>query len=138
MPKDGKRRRVEGTEAKVKAAGGGGGKGIPSHWASSSARTTPTATAAAAAAAKATATSELPIAAARARLVEQVAAHPTVVLVGDTGSGKTTQLPQYLYRAGFCRKGAQIGCTQPRRVAAVSVAQRVASEMGVAVGGLVG
>eukprot|EP00037_Helgoeca_nana_P017478 m.165691 g.165691 ORF g.165691 m.165691 type:complete len:687 (-) comp24011_c0_seq1:224-2284(-) len=138
MPKDGKRRRVEGTEAKVKAAGGGGGKGIPSHWASSSARTPPTATAAAAAAAKATATSELPIAAARARLVEQVAAHPTVVLVGDTGSGKTTQLPQYLYRAGFCRKGAQIGCTQPRRVAAVSVAQRVASEMGVAVGGLVG
>jgi pre-mRNA-splicing factor ATP-dependent RNA helicase DHX38/PRP16 len=44
-----------------------------------------------------------------------------VVIVGETGSGKTTQLTQYLNEAGYTRNGV-IGCTQPRRVAAVSVA----------------
>lgn len=51
-----------------------------------------------------------------------------VIIVGETGSGKTTQLTQYLHEAGYSRNGT-IGCTQPRRVAAVSVAKRVAEEM---------
>ncbi len=48
-------------------------------------------------------------------------------------TGKTTQLPQYLYEAGYGEAG-KIGCTQPRRVAAMSVAARVAHEMGVKLG----
>jgi pre-mRNA-splicing factor ATP-dependent RNA helicase DHX38/PRP16 len=53
-----------------------------------------------------------------------------VVIVGETGSGKTTQLTQYLHEDGYSRFG-RIGCTQPRRVAAMSVAKRVSEEMGV-------
>jgi pre-mRNA-splicing factor ATP-dependent RNA helicase DHX38/PRP16 len=54
---------------------------------------------------------------------------PTVVVVvGETGSGKTTQLGQFLYEDGYCSYGT-IGCTQPRRVAAMSVAKRVSEEM---------
>ena len=51
-----------------------------------------------------------------------------VVIVGETGSGKTTQLAQFLYEDGYCAYGI-IGCTQPRRVAAMSVAKRVSEEM---------
>lgn len=51
-----------------------------------------------------------------------------VVVVGETGSGKTTQLTQFLYEDGYCSYGL-IGCTQPRRVAAMSVAKRVSEEM---------
>ena len=51
-----------------------------------------------------------------------------IVVVGETGSGKTTQLAQFLYEDGFCSYGI-IGCTQPRRVAAMSVAKRVSEEM---------
>ena len=51
-----------------------------------------------------------------------------VVVVGETGSGKTTQLTQFLYEDGYCNGGI-IGCTQPRRVAAMSVAKRVSEEM---------
>jgi HrpA-like RNA helicase len=57
-----------------------------------------------------------------------------VVIVGETGSGKTTQLTQYLYEDGYCRDGGMIGCTQPRRVAAMSVAKRVSEEMDVKYG----
>ena len=57
--------------------------------------------------------------------------------MGETGSGKTTQLTQYLLEDGFGRYGV-IGCTQPRRVAAVSVAKRVSEEMGVELGSTVG
>jgi pre-mRNA-splicing factor ATP-dependent RNA helicase DHX16 len=60
-----------------------------------------------------------------------------LVFVGETGSGKTTQLTQYLYEAGFAKDG-RIGCTQPRRVAAMSVAKRVAEEAGVRLGKEVG
>ena len=60
-----------------------------------------------------------------------------VVIVGETGSGKTTQLTQYLYEEGFAQHGI-IGCTQPRRVAASSVAKRVAKEKGCEIGDLVG
>ncbi|KIJ21327.1 hypothetical protein PAXINDRAFT_26556, partial [Paxillus involutus ATCC 200175] len=51
-----------------------------------------------------------------------------VVVVGETGSGKTTQLAQFLYEDGYASFGI-IGCTQPRRVAAMSVAKRVSEEM---------
>lgn len=60
-----------------------------------------------------------------------------LVVVGDTGSGKTTQMCQYLAEEGFADRG-KIGCTQPRRVAAVSVAKRVAEEVGCRVGQEVG
>ena len=50
------------------------------------------------------------------------------IVVGETGSGKTTQLAQFLYEDGYCQYGL-VGCTQPRRVAAMSVAKRVSEEM---------
>lgn len=57
-----------------------------------------------------------------------------LIIEGETGSGKTTQIPQYLYEAGYTQDGKKIGCTQPRRVAAMSVSARVAQEMGVKLG----
>ena len=60
-----------------------------------------------------------------------------VIIIGETGSGKTTQLTQYLLEEGYAKTG-MIGCTQPRRVAAVSVAKRVSEEMGVELGTKVG
>lgn len=56
-----------------------------------------------------------------------------IIMVGETGSGKTTQLPQYLHEDGYTLRG-KVGCTQPRRVAAMSVAARVSQEMGVKLG----
>ena len=79
----------------------------------------------------------LPIWEARQALLAEVAAHPTLVLIGETGCGKTTQIPQFLLAAGYGDRGV-IGCTQPRRVAAMSVAKRVAEEMGVEVGSRAG
>ena len=61
-----------------------------------------------------------------------------LIIEGETGSGKTTQIPQYLHEAGLTAGGKKIGCTQPRRVAAMSVAARVADEMGVKLGSQVG
>lgn len=80
----------------------------------------------------------LPIASAEKRLVDEVRKNHTLVVVGETGSGKTTQLPQFLFNAGFCRGGKVIGVTQPRRVAAVTVATRVAEEASVKLGEEVG
>lgn len=60
-----------------------------------------------------------------------------VIIVGETGSGKTTQLTQYLHEDGYSKYGL-IGCTQPRRVAAMSVAKRVSDEMGTKLGDTVG
>lgn len=60
-----------------------------------------------------------------------------VIVIGETGSGKTTQLAQFLYEDGYCSNGI-IGCTQPRRVAAMSVAKRVSEEIECKLGGLVG
>ncbi|KAK5660079.1 hypothetical protein OQA88_13548 [Cercophora sp. LCS_1] len=61
-----------------------------------------------------------------------------IILVGETGSGKTTQIPQYLKEAGYTDGGMKVACTQPRRVAAMSVAARVAEEVGCKVGREVG
>ncbi|KXN84821.1 Pre-mRNA-splicing factor ATP-dependent RNA helicase PRP16 [Leucoagaricus sp. SymC.cos] len=60
-----------------------------------------------------------------------------IIVVGETGSGKTTQLAQFLYEDGYCSYGI-VGCTQPRRVAAMSVAKRVSEEMECKLGGTVG
>ena len=60
-----------------------------------------------------------------------------IIVVGETGSGKTTQMTQYLHEDGYTELGV-IGCTQPRRVAAMSVAKRVSEEMGVELGDEVG
>lgn len=80
---------------------------------------------------------ELPIRRHRKALLKAVQENSFLVVTGETGCGKTTQLPQYLYKAGFCRHG-RVGVTQPRRVAAISVAQRVAQEMGFTLGSEVG
>lgn len=80
----------------------------------------------------------LPIYQFRDDLIQAMADHQTLIIVGETGSGKTTQIPQYLHEAGYTKGGLKVGCTQPRRVAAMSVAARVAEEMGVKVGNEVG
>jgi pre-mRNA-splicing factor ATP-dependent RNA helicase DHX16 len=79
----------------------------------------------------------LPIYPYRDELLAAVRDHQVLIIVGETGSGKTTQIPQYLHEAGYTKKG-KIGCTQPRRVAAMSVSARVANEMGVKLGSEVG
>lgn len=79
----------------------------------------------------------LPIYPARRALITEIRNKDNVIVVGETGSGKTTQIPQYLYEAKFAKEGL-IACTQPRRVAAISIAQRVAREMAVEVGQEVG
>lgn len=63
--------------------------------------------------------------------------HQVLIVVGDTGSGKTTQMVQYLAEAGYTDRG-RVGCTQPRRVAAMSVAKRVSEEVGCRLGQEVG
>ncbi|OON20287.1 helicase protein, partial [Opisthorchis viverrini] len=80
----------------------------------------------------------LPIYKFREALLQAIADHQVLIIEGETGSGKTTQIPQYLYEAGYCVGGKRIGCTQPRRVAAMSVAARVSQEMNVKLGGEVG
>ncbi|CAH8832978.1 unnamed protein product [Trichobilharzia szidati] len=80
----------------------------------------------------------LPIYKFRDALLQAIEDHQILIIEGETGSGKTTQIPQYLYEAGYCNGGKRIGCTQPRRVAAMSVAARVSQEMSVRLGGEVG
>ncbi|XP_020096072.1 pre-mRNA-splicing factor ATP-dependent RNA helicase DEAH1-like isoform X2 [Ananas comosus] len=79
----------------------------------------------------------LPIYRYREELLKAIQDHQVLVIVGETGSGKTTQIPQYLHEAGYTKAG-KIACTQPRRVAAMSVAARVSQEMGVKLGHEVG
>lgn len=80
----------------------------------------------------------LPVYQYREQLLEAIRKHQVLIVVGETGSGKTTQLPQYLFEDGYSKDGKKIACTQPRRVAAMSVATRVADEMGVRIGHEVG
>ena len=79
----------------------------------------------------------LPIFSARKALLKEIRINDTCIIIGETASGKSTQLPQFLYRSGFMRFGI-IACTQPRRVAAISLAERVAYEMKVELGDRVG
>ncbi|TFK26639.1 P-loop containing nucleoside triphosphate hydrolase protein [Coprinopsis marcescibilis] len=79
----------------------------------------------------------LPIFKLRDPLLKAIDEHQVLIVVGDTGSGKTTQMVQYLAESGYADRG-RIGCTQPRRVAAMSVAKRVAEEVGCRLGQEVG
>ena len=75
----------------------------------------------------------LPIYTLRDELIKAINDNQILIVVGETGSGKTTQMTQYIVEAGYCARGV-IGCTQPRRVAAMSVAKRVAEEYGCILG----
>lgn len=79
----------------------------------------------------------LPIVQFEKKIVETVDQNPVVVIIGETGSGKSTQLSQMLHRKGYTNSGI-VAVTQPRRVAAVSVSRRVAQELGVRLGEEVG
>jgi ATP-dependent RNA helicase DHX8/PRP22 len=79
----------------------------------------------------------LPIFKLREELIRAVNDNQVLVVIGETGSGKTTQMTQYLAESGYTSRG-KIGCTQPRRVAAMSVAKRVAEEFGCRLGEEVG
>ncbi|PQM34083.1 hypothetical protein Pyn_38041 [Prunus yedoensis var. nudiflora] len=79
----------------------------------------------------------LPIYKLKKELIAAVHENQVLVVIGETGSGKTTQVTQYLAEAGYMTMG-KIGCTQPRRVAAMSVAKRVAEEFGCRLGEEVG
>lgn len=79
----------------------------------------------------------LPAFAVREELMRVIRENQVTIVIGETGSGKTTQLTQFLYEDGYGKAG-MIGCTQPRRVAAMSVAKRVAEEMDVPLGSTVG
>ena len=82
---------------------------------------------------------DLPVAQRRDEIMEAMRGHQVVIVVGETGSGKTTQLPKMAYELA-CEEGkkGRIGCTQPRRLAAATVARRVAEEMGTQLGERVG
>lgn len=79
----------------------------------------------------------LPIAARKDEIVSAIRSHQVVILAGETGSGKTTQIPKMCLEAGLGIE-ARIGCTQPRRVAALSISRRIAEELNVSWGREVG
>merc|ERR1719430_1183987 len=79
----------------------------------------------------------LPVYAVRQQLLQLIRDNSVVIVVGETGSGKTTQLTQFLHEDGYTKYG-MVGCTQPRRVAAMSVAKRVSDEVGCELGDDVG
>ncbi|KAG7193272.1 DEAH-box RNA helicase prp16 [Scheffersomyces spartinae] len=80
----------------------------------------------------------------RSEVIRIISENQVTIIIGETGSGKTTQLTQFLYEEGFASNIAKgnsrklIGCTQPRRVAAMSVAKRVSEEVGCKLGEEVG
>lgn len=80
----------------------------------------------------------LPVYAHREEILAAIKEYQVLIIVGETGSGKTTQVPQFLHEAGYTKDGMKVGCTQPRRVAAMSVAARVADEVGCKLGNEVG
>ncbi|CBI36896.3 unnamed protein product, partial [Vitis vinifera] len=86
---------------------------------------------------------DLPIVMMEQEIMEAINDHTAVIICGETGCGKTTQVPQFLYEAGFGSKQASvqsgiIGVTQPRRVAVLATAKRVAFELGLSLGKEVG
>lgn len=80
----------------------------------------------------------LPIFKLKDQLLAAISSNQVLIVVGETGSGKSTQMTQYLMEAGYTANNKKIGCTQPRRVAAMSVAKRVAEERGCRLGEEVG
>ncbi|XP_034189179.2 putative ATP-dependent RNA helicase DHX35 isoform X1 [Osmia lignaria lignaria] len=74
----------------------------------------------------------------RSHIIYLLEKYQTLVLIGETGCGKSTQLPQYLLEAGWCTDGKMIGITEPRRVAATSLANRVGDERNCILGTEVG
>ncbi|HTH13611.1 MAG TPA: DEAD/DEAH box helicase, partial [Spirochaetia bacterium] len=80
---------------------------------------------------------QLPVYREKDRILSVLAEHPVVVIESPTGSGKTTQLPLILHEAGYAARGI-IGVTQPRRIAAVSVSEYIARQLGTKIPGLVG
>jgi ATP-dependent helicase HrpA len=80
---------------------------------------------------------ELPITARRADIVRAIRSYPAVIISGETGCGKSTQLPKMCLEAGRGRRG-RVGCTQPRRIAAITIASRIAEETGEPLGRGVG
>ncbi len=80
---------------------------------------------------------DLPVSARREDILAALKKHRVLILCGETGSGKTTQIPKMCLEAGV-RPGKLVGCTQPRRIAARSVAARIAQELGSELGALVG
>ncbi|KAH8418817.1 hypothetical protein KR222_008383 [Zaprionus bogoriensis] len=78
----------------------------------------------------------LPVYNCRQRILRELEANDTLLIMGETGSGKTTQIPQFLLQAGYA-SGGLIGITQPRRVAAITIAKRVAQELASSVGDVV-
>src|SRR5687768_6009773 len=81
---------------------------------------------------------ELPVSARRDDIAAAIRDHQVVIVAGETGSGKTTQLPKICLELGRGQHGKLIGHTQPRRIAARSVAERIAEELGTELGDLVG
>ena len=81
---------------------------------------------------------ELPVSARRDDIAAAIRDHQVVIVAGETGSGKTTQLPKICLELGRGADGRLIGHTQPRRIAARSVAERIADELGTELGDLVG
>lgn len=71
---------------------------------------------------------KLPVVAEEQVIMEAINENPVVIITGETGSGKTTQVPQFLYEAGYAQEKL-IGITEPRRVAAISMSKRIAQEM---------
>jgi ATP-dependent helicase HrpA len=80
---------------------------------------------------------ELPITSRKDEIIRHLREHQVLVLAGETGSGKTTQIPKMCLEAGLAKRG-MIGCTQPRRVAALTIARRLAQELDVSYGREVG
>ena len=80
---------------------------------------------------------DLPVSLRRAEIIAAIRENQVLIIAGETGSGKTTQIPKMCIEAGLAERG-RIGCTQPRRVAAMSVSRRVAEELGATWGREVG
>jgi len=79
----------------------------------------------------------LPILSKKDEIIDAISNNPVVIISGETGSGKTTQIPKFCLAAG-CGVDGKIGCTQPRRIAAMTVSKRIAEELGEALGKSVG